>query len=87
VINAGHYVGITTPNETFEPLMGRKPNLMMDIHTVSGVNSVDLDQINGPATGATFNGNPNSVGTNITDVKQGQGRNLAGTDSTNAETH
>jgi NADH-quinone oxidoreductase subunit G len=87
VINAGHYVGIAKPKETFEPLMGRKPNLLMDIHTVSEVNSVDLDQINGPATNATFNGNPNAVGSNITDVKKGQGRNLSGTDSTNAETH
>jgi len=79
VINAGHYVGITKPNETFEPLMGRRPNLLMDIHTVSGVNSVDLDQINGPATGATFNGNPEAVGTNVTDVKK--------TGSSNAEAH
>jgi len=87
VINAGHYVGIEKPNETFEPLMKRKPKLMMDIHSVSGVNNVDLNKIPGPATGATFSGDPNATGTNVTDIKEGSGRNMAGTDSTNANTH
>src|SRR3954467_5630535 len=45
VINAGHYTGVVRPNETFEPLMGRKPKLMMDIHSVSEVNLVDLNEI------------------------------------------
>jgi NADH-quinone oxidoreductase subunit G len=47
---------------------------------------VDLNEIDGPATSATFNGNPKAVGTNVTDVKEGKGRNLAGTDSTNPVT-
>ncbi|HEU4633931.1 MAG TPA: hypothetical protein VFS22_08105, partial [Flavisolibacter sp.] len=87
VISQGHYVGIEKPNETFSPVMdGRKPKLLMDIHSVSEVNTVDLNKISGPATGATFNGNPLSTGNNPTDVKEGKGRNLAGTDSTNPNT-
>jgi NADH-quinone oxidoreductase subunit G len=86
VINAGHYTGIRKPKETFEPLMGRKPQLLMDIHQISEVNTVDLNLIQGPATGATFNNNPEASGTNITDVKEGLGRNMAGTDSTNPNT-
>ncbi len=86
MINAGHYTNIVKPNETFQPLMGRKPNLLMDIHSVSEVNNVDLNEINGPATNATFNGHPTVSGVNVTDVKEGKGRNLAGTDSTNANT-
>ena len=86
VISQGHYVQIQKPHETFEPLMGRSPKLLMDIHSVSEVNLVDLNEINGPATGATFNGDSRSTGTNVTDMKQGQGRNLEGTDSTNPNT-
>jgi NADH-quinone oxidoreductase subunit G len=86
VINAGHYENIVTPNEVFEPLMGRKPKLLMDIHSVSEVNLVDLNEIPGPATNATFNGDPTASGKNVTDVKKGVGRNMAGTDSTNANT-
>jgi NADH-quinone oxidoreductase subunit G len=86
VINAGHYVSIKKPNETFEPLMGRSPKLLMDIHEVSEVNLVDLNEIPGPATGKTFNGDAHAVGHNPTDVKKGQGRNLEGTDSTNPNT-
>ena len=86
VIGAGHYETITKPNETFEALMHRKPKLLMDIHDVTGVNLVDLNEINGPASGATFNGNPHAAGANPTDLKEGKGRNLAGTDSTNANT-
>jgi NADH-quinone oxidoreductase subunit G len=86
VINAGHYTGIKKPNETFEPLMGRRPKLLMDIHTISDVNLVDLNEIPGPATSATFNGDPKSTGKNVTDVKEGQGRNVFGTDSTNPNT-
>jgi len=84
VISQGHYVNIQKPGETFQPLMGRKPKLLMDIHQVSEVNLVDLDRIPGPATGATFNGDPNASGTNVTDVKKDGERNKAGTDSTNA---
>ncbi|RYZ00591.1 MAG: 2Fe-2S iron-sulfur cluster binding domain-containing protein [Chitinophagaceae bacterium] len=87
VINAGHYVGIETPKETFKDVMkGRDPKLLFDIHTVSEVNRIDLHQIPGPATSATFNGDKNATGTNITDVKEGIGRNLHGTDSTNPNT-
>ena len=66
--------------------MHRKPKLLLDIHSISGVNTVDLNEIPGPATGATFNGDPKATGHNPTDVKVGQGRNLAGTDSTNPNT-
>jgi NADH-quinone oxidoreductase subunit G len=84
VISAGHYVNTVVPGETFSPVMeGRQPKLLMDIHKVSEVNNVNLNEIQGPATGATFNGNAHSTGTNVTDVKVGQGRNLKGTDSTN----
>src|SRR6476659_5102887 len=54
VINAGHYTNIVKPNETFVPLMGRSPKLLMDIHEVSEVNLVDLNEIPGPATNKTF---------------------------------
>ncbi|SHE87945.1 NADH dehydrogenase subunit G [Cnuella takakiae] len=85
VINAGHYTNVVKPKETFKDVMkGRDPKLLMDIHEVSQVNTVDLNVLPGPATAATFNGNPNATGTNVTDVKQGTGRNLAGTDTTNA---
>ncbi len=65
---------------------GAKPKLLMDIHAVSGVNNVELSEIDGPATNKTFHGDPHSTGRNITDVKIGEGRNLAGTDSTNPNT-
>ncbi len=88
VISQGHYVNTVKPAEIFSPIMdGRKPKLLMDIHAVSGVNNVNLNEIAGPATGATFDGNEQASGTNVTDVKSGQGRNLQGTDSTNANTH
>lgn len=86
VISAGHYKGIQVPTEPFDELMGRKPKLMMDIHSVSQVNTVNLNEINGPATNKTFNGEPQAHGVNVTDVKEGVGRNLAGTDSTNSNT-
>jgi NADH-quinone oxidoreductase subunit G len=87
VINAGHYTNVVKPKETFEAVMdGRKPKLLMDIHSVSEVNTVDLNEIQGPATSATFNGKKLSAGTNVTDIKEGQGRNIAGTDSTNPNT-
>jgi NADH-quinone oxidoreductase subunit G len=87
VISAGHYVGVKKPNETFKSVMkGRDPKLLMDIHSVSQVNLVDLNEIQGPATSKTFNGDPQAVGHNPTDVKEGQGRNVKGTDSTNPNT-
>jgi NADH-quinone oxidoreductase subunit G len=88
VISQGHYVNIEKPAETFSPIMhGRKPKLLMDIHQVSEVNNVDLNEIKGPATSRTFNGDPHASGTNVTDVKVGEGRNMQGTDSTNPDTH
>lgn len=88
VISAGHYNHVVRPKETIAEVMGgRNPKLLMDIREVTGVNQVDLDGLPGPATGATFNGNPTAVGQNVTDIKEGEGRNLAGTDSTNANTH
>jgi NADH-quinone oxidoreductase subunit G len=88
VISQGHYNNtVVTPNETFSAIMGgRDPKMLMDIHDVSEVNNVDLNEIQGPATGATFNGDPGASGKNVTDIKLGEGRNLAGTDSTNANT-
>jgi NADH-quinone oxidoreductase subunit G len=87
VINAGHYTNIVKPKETIQDVLGgRTPKLMMDIHSVSEVNTVDLNELPGPATSKTFNGNPKDVGRNVTDVKEGKGRNLAGTDSTNPNT-
>jgi NADH-quinone oxidoreductase subunit G len=87
VINAGHYVNVVTPKETLPEVMGgRDPRRLLDIKTITDINQVDLNEINGPATSATFNGNPSSVGVNVTDVKEGKGRNLAGTDSTNPVT-
>jgi NADH-quinone oxidoreductase subunit G len=87
VINAGHYTNAITPKEFFVEVMdGHKPRLLLDIKEVTDVNQVDLNEINGPATSATFNGNPKSVGVNVTDVKEGKGRNIAGTDSTNPNT-
>ena len=65
---------------------GRQPNLLMDIHSVSEVNTVDLNTLKGPATGETFNGSPQSSGTNVVDTKEGAGANMSGTDSTNPNT-
>jgi len=87
VISAGHYVNTVKPAEIFSPVMdGQKPKLLLDIHSISEVNTVDLNEIPGPATNKTFNGNPLASGTNVTDVKEGKGRNMKGTDSTNPNT-
>jgi NADH-quinone oxidoreductase subunit G len=58
VISQGHYEGMKKPTETFSAVHeGRKPKLLMDIHSVSEVNdpSIDLSAIDGPATSATYN--------------------------------
>lgn len=58
VISQGHYENIQKPKEIFSAVHGgRNPKLLMDIHSVSEVNdpSVDLSEINGPATGDVFN--------------------------------
>jgi NADH-quinone oxidoreductase subunit G len=87
VINAGHYVNVMKPKETFSEVMnGRQPKLLLDIHAISDVNTVDLNVLPGPATSETFNGNAKSVGSNVTDVKAGKGPNPKGTDSTNPVT-
>ncbi len=57
VISQGHYLKKEKGNEVFGELMdGRKPRLLMDIHTVSEVNKpgVHLSEVKGPATGETF---------------------------------
>ncbi|HEY4967324.1 MAG TPA: 2Fe-2S iron-sulfur cluster-binding protein [Puia sp.] len=57
VISAGHYVGTVIPQETLTEVMdGRKPKLLMDIHTVSEVNrpEIDLSAIEGPAHSTDF---------------------------------
>ena len=58
VISQGHYEHLKKPTETFSAVHeGRKPQLLMDIHSVSEVNdpSIDLSAIDGPATSATYN--------------------------------
>ncbi|NBO59099.1 MAG: Fe-S-binding domain-containing protein, partial [Chitinophagia bacterium] len=57
VISQGHYEKMKKPTETFSKVHdGRKPKLLMDIHSVSEVNdpSIDLSAINGPATSKVF---------------------------------
>jgi NADH-quinone oxidoreductase subunit G len=61
VISQGKYPGLQMPKETIAAVMGGKsPNLLMDIHEISGVNDpdIDLSKIEGPATSHTFNPNP-----------------------------
>ena len=58
VISQGHYENVQKPKETFTAVHGgRKPQLLMDIHSVSEVNdpSIDLSLINGPATSDVYN--------------------------------
>ena len=57
VISQGHYEKMKKPTETFSKVHdGRKPKLLMDIHSVSEVNdpSIDLSAINGPASSKVF---------------------------------
>ena len=57
VKGANKYKALEVPHETVGEVIGRKPKLMMDIHTVSDVNnpSIDLSKIQGPATSDVFN--------------------------------
>lgn len=57
VISQGHYVDVVKPQETVEKVLdGRKPKLLMDIHSVSEVNSpeLDLSKLDRPATSDTY---------------------------------
>ena len=76
VISQGHYINTVKPPETITDVMGgRAPKLIMDIHSVSGVNNVDLSEIPGPASGETFTGDPHAFATNPTDKKAGEVNN------------
>ena len=57
VIGANKYAVLDVPQETIAEVMGRKPKMLMDIHSVSDVNSplIDLSKIEGPATSDVFN--------------------------------
>lgn len=57
VISQGHYVGTIEGKEVLEEVMdGRKPRLLMDIHSVSEVNKpgIDLSEIPGPPTSEVY---------------------------------
>jgi NADH-quinone oxidoreductase subunit G len=57
VINAGHYVNMTMPNEFLPKVLeGRQPKQLMHIHDVSEVNKpeVHLSEIDGPANSDDF---------------------------------
>lgn len=89
VITANHYENMVKPHDPLDiVLAGRKPQLLMNIHEESEVNQpqVHLNEIPGPATGKTFNGEPYASGDNVTDTQVGVGPNPEGTDSTNADT-
>ncbi len=90
VISANHYQVKVMPHDPLDKLLnGRSPLLLMDIHEESKVNQQDvhLDELFGPATGKTFNGEPFATGHNVIDIKEGAGVNTHGTDSTNPDTH
>ncbi len=60
VISQGHYLGLQKPKETIAEVMGgRDPKLLMDIHSISDVNSVEIASLPGPATSKTFNNTSN----------------------------
>src|SRR5450432_567763 len=86
VISANHYAGnvglVKPPDPLNKVLAGRQPQLLLNIHDESEVNQlqVHLNELFGPATGKTFNGDPHATGHNITDV------NDEGTDATNLGT-
>jgi len=68
-------------------LNGRDPLLLMDINETSQVNQqeVHLDKLPGPATYKTFNGEPQSTGHNVTDIKEKVGNEVNG--AGNGEVH
>lgn len=46
------------PKETMPEVMGgRAPKLLMDIHDVSGVNTIDISALPGPATSTNYKKN------------------------------
>ena len=55
VIAQGHYVGLKKPHEPLPEVMGgRNPKLLMDIHSISDINKVELSELPGPATSRVF---------------------------------
>ena len=55
VIAQGHYEGLQKPKEVLPEVMGgRDPKLLMDIHSISDINKVELSELPGPATSKTF---------------------------------
>lgn len=56
VISQNHYVGMKVPPPFLPEVIGRKPKLLLDIHSVSEVNrpDIDLSQIEGPAHSQDF---------------------------------
>jgi len=58
VIGQSKYPGLVMPNEALDEVMGgRAPKILMDIHSISDVNSVDISQIPGPVTSESFEAN------------------------------
>lgn len=58
VISQGHYEDLHMPKETIAEIMGgRDPKLLMDIHSISDVNKIELSELPGPATSKTFDKN------------------------------
>lgn len=58
VIGGNHYnKDLVIPVDPLPEVMGRNPKILMDIHSVSDVNSpdIDLSRIDGPATSKVFN--------------------------------
>lgn len=57
VISQGHYVGTKKTPVLIDKVIGKQPNLTLDIHTVSDVNrpEVHLSKIEGPAHSDDFN--------------------------------
>lgn len=57
VISQGHYEGLKKPTEVlYDVLSGRKPKLLMDIHSISEVNrpEIDLSELERPAHSTDF---------------------------------
>lgn len=60
VISQGHYLNKQQPKETMQEVMGGlQPKLLMDIHTVSEVNKIELSELPGPATSEQYQTNVN----------------------------